>query len=165
VTLEEFNALSADEARARIRPALDVPRWVDAVATGRPYAHRDALLEAARTAAEPLSDDEVDRALSHHPRIGDRAEGSSAEASLSRREQAAVDPDDAALQQALREGNLAYEERFGRVFLIRAAGRTPQQILDALRTRLGHDEATERGVVAEQLRQIALLRLDGMVAP
>jgi 2-oxo-4-hydroxy-4-carboxy-5-ureidoimidazoline decarboxylase len=165
VTLEEFNALPGEEARARIRPALDVPRWVDAVADGRPYAHRDALLETARTAAEPLSDEEVDRALSHHPRIGDRAEGSSAEAALSRREQAAVDPDDAALQQALREGNLAYEERFGRVFLIRAAGRTPQQILDALRIRLEHDEATERGVLAEQLRQIALLRLDGMVEP
>lgn len=163
MTLEEFNRLPGDEARARIRPALDVPRWVEAVAEARPYAHRDALLETARTAAEPLTDDEVERALSHHPRIGDRAEGGSAEASLSRREQAAVDPEDASLQQALREGNLAYENRFGRVFLIRAAGRSPHEILDALHARLEHDEVTERGVVAEQLRQIALHRLDGMI--
>lgn len=164
MTLEEFNALPAPEAQERIRPALDVPRWIDAVVAARPHADPEALLETARTAAEPLTEDEVEQALAHHPRIGDRAEGASAEAALSRSEQSAVDPDDAALQQALREGNLAYEERFGRVFLIRAAGRGPQEILEALRTRLEHDESTERAVVAEQLRQIALLRLQGMIS-
>lgn len=163
MTLEQLNALSAPEAQERIRPALDVPRWIDAVVAARPFADPASLLETARTAADPLREDEVERALSHHPRIGDRAEGDGAEAELSRAEQSAVDPDDAALARALREGNLAYEERFGRVFLIRAAGRSPQEILEALRIRLQNDETTEREIVAEQLRQIALMRLQGMI--
>ena len=82
---------------------------------------------------------------------------------MSRSEQSGVDPSDAAVQQALREGNLAYEERFGRVFLIRAAGRSADEVLSALRERLQNDADAEDRIVAEQLREIALLRLRGTV--
>lgn len=160
--VDEFNGLDQGAAQRTIRPALDVPRWIEAIVAARPIADRQALLETARTAAQPLTDDEVDQALAHHPRIGDRAQGDSAEATLSRHEQSHVDPDDAAIQRRLREGNLAYEEHFGHVFLIRAAGRSPQEILEALRARMDNDPATERGIVAEQLRQFAMLRLEGL---
>lgn len=82
---------------------------------------------------------------------------------MSRSEQAGVDPSDDEVQRALREGNLAYEERFGRVFLIRAAGRSADEILSSLRDRLQNDAAAEDRIVAEQLREIALLRLRGTV--
>lgn len=163
--ITEFNALDAEAAARSIRPALDVPRWIDALVAARPYADLDALLDASRTAAEPLTDAEIDRALAHHPRIGDRAQGASAEAGMSRAEQSAIDPEDAELQHRLREGNVAYEERFGHVFLIRAAGRTPAEILAALDERLGNDPGAERRIVAEQLRQIATLRLEGLMTP
>ncbi|MCM3687347.1 2-oxo-4-hydroxy-4-carboxy-5-ureidoimidazoline decarboxylase [Kocuria rosea] len=163
--LTEFNALSRTHAAEAVRPALDIPRWLEAVVDARPYWHRDALLGAARTAALPFTDEEIERALSHHPRIGERPAGNGAEAALSRAEQAAVDPTDRNVQERLREGNRAYEERFGRVFLIRAAGRTPEEILEQLTARLANDPATERAVVAEQLREIALLRLEGLVTP
>ncbi len=163
--LTEFNSLSRTQAAEVVRPALDIPRWLEAVVDARPYAHHDALRNTARTAAQPFSAEEIEGALAHHPRIGERAEGDSAEAGLSRAEQAAVDPSDTDVQQLLREGNLAYEERFGQVFLIRAAGRTPEEILEHLSARMAHDPGTERAVVADQLRQIALLRLEGLVTP
>ncbi|MGQ1837903.1 2-oxo-4-hydroxy-4-carboxy-5-ureidoimidazoline decarboxylase [Kocuria turfanensis] len=163
--LIEFNSLPRPEAVEAIRPALDIPRWLEAVADARPYWHHDALLGRARDAARPFSDEEIDRALSHHPRIGERPQGDSAEAGLSRAEQSAVHPSDTEVQRRLREGNRAYEEKFGQVFLIRAAGRTPEEILQQLSERLQHDTGTERTVVADQLRQIALLRLEGLVTP
>jgi 2-oxo-4-hydroxy-4-carboxy-5-ureidoimidazoline decarboxylase len=163
--LTEFNCLSRTQAAEVVRPALDIPRWLEAVVDARPYAHHDALRNTARTAAQPFSAEEIEGALAHHPRIGERAEGDSAEAGLSRAEQAAVDPSDTDVQQLLREGNLAYEERFGQVFLIRAAGRTPEEILENLAARMDNDPATEQAVVADQLRQIALLRLEGLVTP
>lgn len=163
--LIEFNSLSRTQAAEVVRPALDIPRWLEAVVDARPYAHHDALRNTARTAAQPFSTEEIEGALAHHPRIGERAEGDSAEAGLSRAEQAAVDPSDTDVQQLLREGNLAYEERFGQVFLIRAAGRTPEEILENLSARMDNDPATEQAVVADQLRQIALLRLEGLVTP
>ena len=64
---------------------------------------------------------------------------------------------------AIAAGNTAYEQRFGRVFLIRAAGRTPEQILAELRRRLQGDEASEAAEALGQLAEIALLRLRSSV--
>ena len=161
--LEEFNEVDRVEAIAALRPCVDVTRWYETVADDRPYASLEALWARAADAADPFTGAEVEAALAHHPRIGERADGSSREASMSRSEQAGVDPADSAIQAALRAGNLAYEERFGRVFLIRAAGRSADEILASLKVRLTHTPEEEDRVVAEQLREIALLRLKGTV--
>ena len=70
---------------------------------------------------------------------------------------------DASDADRLRAGNAAYEARFGRVFLVRAAGRSSSEILAELERRLGNDEATERAETVTALRDIALLRLEGLV--
>ncbi|PFG32970.1 2-oxo-4-hydroxy-4-carboxy-5-ureidoimidazoline decarboxylase [Sanguibacter antarcticus] len=161
--LAEFNAADRDHGAVVLRPCLDIERWIDEILTGRPYASAEDLLGRARSAAEPLTDDEVDRALAHHPRIGERAPGSGAEAAMSQAEQGGVDRLDESVARALRDGNEAYERRFDRVFLIRAAGRGPEEIVAALRTRLDNPVEVEDRVVAEQLREIAVLRLSRTV--
>ncbi|HET9649728.1 MAG TPA: 2-oxo-4-hydroxy-4-carboxy-5-ureidoimidazoline decarboxylase [Microlunatus sp.] len=161
-SLTDFNAADRAGAVAAVRPCLDIDRWVDAVVDGRPYGSVDDALSVASTAADAFTDDELAQALRHHPRIGEPADGADAEASLSRSEQAGVSTD-AELRRRLAEGNRAYEQRFGQVFLIRAAGRSAAQILDALEERLAHDPATEKSIMVEQLREIALLRLEGML--
>ncbi|MDR6867761.1 2-oxo-4-hydroxy-4-carboxy-5-ureidoimidazoline decarboxylase [Microbacterium resistens] len=161
--LEEFNSADRDGAIAALRPCVDVTRWCEQIADRRPYGTIEALAAEAAGAAAPFTTDEVAAALAHHPRIGERADGSSREAAMSRAEQAGVDPADQAVQEALNEGNLAYEQRFGRVFLIRAAGRDAREILSSLQERLRNDAEAEDRIVAEQLREIALLRLKGTV--
>jgi 2-oxo-4-hydroxy-4-carboxy-5-ureidoimidazoline decarboxylase len=133
---------------------LSVPRWADDVLAGQPYADAVALIAAADRAARELTDDELEQALSGHPRIGERG------GAQSQREQSGVDPAQADTAQRLKEGNAAYEERFGRVFLIRAAGRDAEEILGELDRRLGNDDAAERAETVDNLRQIALLRLE-----
>lgn len=163
--LTELNAADRDDAVAVLRPCLDVERWIDEIVAARPYASVDDLLGRAQTAAAPLTDDEVGRALAHHPRIGERAAGTGTEARMSRAEQGGVGALDEGTARALREGNEAYEQQFDRVFLIRAAGRGPEEILASLRARLENPPEVEARVVAEQLREIAVLRLDGVVTP
>jgi urate oxidase len=138
---------------------LSVPRWADDVLAGQPYADRDALLAAADAAARELSDEELDQALSGHPRIGERG-GTSGMSAQSQQEQSGVDPDAGDTAARLEAGNAAYEERFGRVFLIRAAGRDAEEILGELDRRLHNDDATERAETVDNLREIALLRLE-----
>ncbi len=149
-----------------MRPSLlaccDVPAWADAVLAARPCADLDDLVAAADSAARGFTPAEVDRALAAHPRIGERAQGPSATAGWSRQEQSTVSRDERT-QRELLEGNRAYEERFGRVFLICATGLTGDEILASLRERLGHDDATEDAVVADELRKIALLRLRKLI--
>jgi 2-oxo-4-hydroxy-4-carboxy-5-ureidoimidazoline decarboxylase len=157
VTLDEFNALPEEEAQERLLECLAVPRWVDTVIAGRPYADHGAL-EAVASAAAELDDGELEVALARHPRIGERA-GAGHDAEHSAREQSGVDRGDAEISRRLEDGNRAYEERFDRVFLIRASGRDGREILDELERRLRNDDDAERRETVEQLRQIALLRL------
>ncbi len=162
--LAEFNEADRADASKVLRPCIDVQRWIDEIADARPFASGEDLLGFARGAASPFTSGEVAGALAHHPRIGERPTAPSTEAAMSRSEQAGVDPADAALADALAAGNRAYEEKFGRVFLIRAAGRTAPEILAALNERLDNTPAQEDAVVAQQLREIALLRLQGVIS-
>jgi 2-oxo-4-hydroxy-4-carboxy-5-ureidoimidazoline decarboxylase len=158
VSVDGFNALPEAEATRRLLNCLNVPRWAAEVARGRRYADYAALAAQAESSAAQLSDDELTSALDGHPRIGEQA-GAGHDAEFSAREQAQVNRNDAAVLAALAEGNREYEQRFGRVFLIRAACRDSSEILAELRRRLGNDDETERAETVAALREIALLRL------
>jgi 2-oxo-4-hydroxy-4-carboxy-5-ureidoimidazoline decarboxylase len=151
VDLDTFNALTPAQAAEVLRPCADVESWIQVLIDGRPYGDLDALLGTAVSAAAGWGAAEVDAALAQHPRIGERHAGS---------EQSGITGEAAAIVA----GNRAYEDRFGRIFLIRAAGRTSAEVLDQLRLRLGNDPETETQVVAGQLREIALLRLEGVLS-
>jgi 2-oxo-4-hydroxy-4-carboxy-5-ureidoimidazoline decarboxylase len=161
--LAEFNTADPATAADTLRPCIDITRWVDTVAAARPFASKDALLAFASEAANPFTSAEVESAMAHHPRIGERPTAGTTEASMSRSEQAGVDPADAAAAEALAKGNRDYEDKFGRVFLIRAAGRTAPEILRSLNERLTNTHAQEDTIVAQQLREIAVLRLEGLI--
>lgn len=145
--------------REQLLGCLAVPRWADDVLAGAPYADRAALLDRAGEAARSLTDAELDQALAGHPRIGERA-AAGHNTAASATEQAGVDPSSGDVAARLAAGNAAYEERFGHVFLIRAAGRDGEEILAELDRRLGNDAAAERAETVGALREIALLRLE-----
>jgi 2-oxo-4-hydroxy-4-carboxy-5-ureidoimidazoline decarboxylase len=158
VELADFNLAPREDVTATLLACCDVPAWATALECGRPYPDLDSLLATADAAARRFTGSDVGRALAAHPRIGERAHRAGPEAGWSRQEQSGVDGD-AATRQALADGNRAYEQRFGRVFLICATGLSGAEILASLQRRLAHDEETEAAVVAEELRAIALLRL------
>lgn len=149
----------SEEGRERLTAALGVARWVDEVASGGPYPSVAVLVEAADRVASTLTDAELDEAVGHHPRIGQQAGGDGASSRLSAGEQAGLGRNDEGVDAAIARGNEVYEGRFGRVFLIRAAGRSRQEVLDELQRRLKNDEAAEAAEAKEQLRQIAALRI------
>jgi len=162
--LNDFNDGAADQVVQALRACNAAPRFAAEVAAGRPYRDADALVHRAEEVSRALPWDDVAMALAAHPRIGDRVAGSSAEAESSRREQSSMDDADAATRDALVEGNRAYEERFDHVFLIRASGRGPEEMLSELTRRLVNDEDAERAEVTEQLAQITAIRVRGLVS-
>ena len=118
---------------------------------GRPYATRSALLTAADI---PLSSGEVRAAMAAHPRIGEKPKGSGTEADWSRSEQSGVDNAD-----EFAAANAQYEAKFGHVYLVCASGRSGEELLKILRSRLDNDPATELAVAGRELVKIAELRL------
>lgn len=148
--------VSYEALQEGLTAALAVPRWVRDVASRAPYTDLAELLSIASAAATPLSASEIEEAIAHHPRIGEKPAGEGTAQSLSRSEQG----ESTELAAELAAGNAAYEARFGRVFIIRAAGRSRADIVEELYRRLRLDDATELVTVGEQLRDIALLRLE-----
>jgi 2-oxo-4-hydroxy-4-carboxy-5-ureidoimidazoline decarboxylase len=156
--LPDFNTAPADDLRPLLAECLAVPRWVDAVVDGRPYADVDAL--AARAEID-LETHEILGAIAGHPRIGERAGHGGISAKWSSAEQSGVD---VSLADRLVAANLAYEERFGHIYLVCATGLSGEQVLADLAARMGNDPDTELRVVNRELAKIAALRLRKAVA-
>jgi 2-oxo-4-hydroxy-4-carboxy-5-ureidoimidazoline decarboxylase len=152
--LAAFDALPERDAALELTSVCAAPDWARQVAAGRPYASLDALLARADEVLAGLAEPQVDAALAGHPRIGERAAALS-----SRREQSRVTSAATEVLDALVEGNREYEERFGHVYLVRADGRSAEELLAVLRDRLGNDPATERRVLRGELAKINRLRL------
>ena len=156
--IARFNDLTDAAARAELRSCLAVSRWVEETAAARPYASVSSAETQAGALARTLTPDEVEAALARHPRIGERASAQH-DAAFSAREQSSMAQAGDDVTAAIRAGNVAYENKFGRVFLIRAAGREPVEMLTELNRRLANDDAAELSEVIEQLAQIAEGRL------
>lgn len=146
---------SDDELRA----CCAADAWLMRVQSARPFDSVKAMLDLSDDVVRGLDDAALEQALAAHARIGQRRLGSTTEDRWSRTEQAGALAADASVQERIADGNRRYEERFGHVFLIRAAGRSADEMLAALEERLGHDEATERDVVRRELADIVRLRL------
>jgi 2-oxo-4-hydroxy-4-carboxy-5-ureidoimidazoline decarboxylase len=155
VTLASLNAASASDAEAAMLSCCGSRSFASAMAGGRPYGSPDVLLAAVSSVFATLTWDDVLEAMRCHPRIGERAAGQSAA------EQSGVTD---ASRAALAAANRAYEERFGYVFLICAAGLSGEQILARLRERLAHDLGAERAVARAELFQITVQRAGRLAA-
>jgi OHCU decarboxylase len=159
--LARLNDLPRDEAEQKLRACFASPVWAARVAAARPYASFAELHAACDSAWVRLAPADWMAALAAHPRIGEKG-GHAPESS--EREQSGVRSASAGTIAALADENRRYEERFGHVFLISAAGRTADEILAALRARMRNDPATEVEVAAAELRKIARLRLERMLS-
>lgn len=156
-----FNALPRAEAEEELLTCCASRRFAQTVADGRPYGSVEDLSAAAGKAVRDLDWPDVEEALSAHPRIGDRPEGADRESRWSRAEQSGVEDAD---RVAFAEGDAAYEERFGHVFLICASGRSAGAMLAELDERMTNDPAAERDVVRGELVKITELRLRRLFA-
>jgi len=144
------------EAQERLFSCFASRKWAELVAEGWPYPDLESLLGAADRAWAQLEPSDWAEALAGHPRIGERGGSSPA---ASEREQSGVRVAAGRTLDALAAENRLYEARFGHVFLIAAAGKSAEEILDALRERMENDPVTEARVAAEEHRKIARLRL------
>ena len=158
-TLAAFNAASPEAAEREVLACCASRSFARMIASGRPYRDPAALQAAADAAFEALNWHDIVESMNAHPRIGDRVRAGGWSAA----EQSGAASASDQVRQALADGNLAYEQRFGHLFLICASGLSGQDMLGQLRARLGHDPHAERAVVREELLKITRLRLAKLV--
>ncbi|WP_199827760.1 2-oxo-4-hydroxy-4-carboxy-5-ureidoimidazoline decarboxylase [Streptomyces specialis] len=147
----------ADERAVRdaLRRVCAARAWGAALVSARPFADSGALLAASDAATAGLTAVGLAEAMAGHPPIGrpDPADPASA------REQRGMADASEALRAEVLDLTLAYQERFGHVFLICATGLGGEEMRDALRARMGNTPDTEREVARAELARINRLRL------
>jgi len=165
--LARWNALSQEEAAGEILPCCGSNAWATAMASKRPIQDESVLLESSDAIWRSLAEADWLDAFRNHPRIGEsHAEKTVAaqSSSWSEQEQRQAATAEEAVKTALKWGNREYEQKFGRIFIVCATGKSGGEILEILRRRLHNDEATELQQAAEEQRQIMHLRLKKWIA-
>jgi OHCU decarboxylase len=161
--LSRWNAHSTEGAIQEIAPCCGSQIWAERLVARRPFLSSPALIVASDEIWNQLDAADWLEAFSKHPRIGERkapAIASSQSAAWSAREQRGVADSPEVMQSELAEANREYERRFGRIFIVCAAGKSAAEVLDILRRRLQNDEATELRIAAEEQLKITNLRLE-----
>jgi 2-oxo-4-hydroxy-4-carboxy-5-ureidoimidazoline decarboxylase len=160
--LAQWNSLEPAAAALEALPCCGSQAWAVALAARRPIEDEASLIEASADVWLALPEEAWKEAFDSHPRIGQtHAQTQATEESLrwSAQEQRTALSGDERARLALEEANLRYEQKFGRIFIVCATGKTSAEMLVILEARIKNDAVTELREAAEQQRQITQLRL------
>jgi allantoicase len=152
--LRLINALTHAAARQRFLECCGSRRWAEAMSSTRPFASADKATEAASRIWSSLAREDFLEAFAAHPRIGERTSNRRAEA-----EQSGAQSASAATLDELRRLNREYESKFGYIYIVRATGKSADQMLHLLRQRIANDPGTELATAAREQLAITLLRI------
>jgi 2-oxo-4-hydroxy-4-carboxy-5-ureidoimidazoline decarboxylase len=159
-----LDAMDEASARAALVRCCGASRWVDAMIARRPFGDRGTLMRAADEVWSAMERDDILEAFTHHPRIGadleKLREKYAPTKTWSAGEQAGVNDASEETLIALRDGNVAYEVRYGHIFIVCATGKTAGEMLEILRSRMDHDPIRELAIAAAEHAKITRIRLD-----
>ncbi|MGW0759077.1 2-oxo-4-hydroxy-4-carboxy-5-ureidoimidazoline decarboxylase [Streptomyces sp. NPDC002814] len=157
--LARFNVLEEHAAFAALYEVCAATAWARRLLAARPYATPADLYAASDAAMAELTAVDLEEAMAGHPPIGRPRPGDPTSA----REQRGMAGSSEGLKAEMLELNLAYQEKFGHVFLICATGRTGEQMRDAVKQRIGNSPEQEREIVRTELGKINRIRLARLV--
>jgi 2-oxo-4-hydroxy-4-carboxy-5-ureidoimidazoline decarboxylase len=163
--LARWNVLDVETASREVLPCCGSRGWAQELALLRPFASPQDVYNSSDTVWKSVAKADWQEAFDSHPRIGQQhARAATAESlAWSAQEQraavSAAATDEDATKLALAEGNRQYEERFGRIFIVCASGRSAAEILSILKQRMARTPEAEWLEAGEQQRQITQLRL------
>jgi 2-oxo-4-hydroxy-4-carboxy-5-ureidoimidazoline decarboxylase len=159
--LTTWNSLELESAAREILPCCGSHAWANALVARRPFSNAAQIFAASDAIWAELPEPAWREAFDSHPRIGHQHARSATPQSLSwsSAEQRTAMSEDDAPRLALADGNRQYEERFGRIFIVCASGKSAAEILAILNARMKNSAAAELLEAAEQQRQITQLRL------
>ena len=167
-SIETVNALDAGAFVARFGDVAEDSPWVaEAAFAARPFADREALVEAFAVAVRSASRRKQLALLRAHPDLAGRAAVAGDVAEDSRREQAGAGLDRLTPDELARftDLNARYRERFGFPFIFAVKGATKDAILAAFEARVGNDAETERAAALAHVERIFRFRIEDRVAP
>ncbi len=164
--VDELNTLSPGEAADLLRSCCGASAWVNQMVAKSPFESGQQLLDTADTVWGGLTTDEKKEAFDHHPRIGEKlsaAAQTDKAKEFAEREQATVRLASSSVHDQMSLINRAYEQKFGFIYIVSAAGKTGHELIGIARKRLRNDVDTEVGIANDEQRKITRLRLEALI--
>ena len=166
MSLVELNNASTEDAAHMFAQCCTSERWIARMVESRPYADGDSLKQAADLHWQGLAEADYLQAFEGHPKIGDvnslKAKYANTKA-LAAGEQSAVSEATDDVIQTLADGNRAYEQKFGFIFIVCATGKSAAEMLELLQARLPNERSRELINAAEEQRKIFHIRLEKLL--
>ena len=153
------------------------PRWATTLTGRRPFATLGQLLAQASEVWWALDQTDWLEAFRSHPKIGEKKAAAPPTAAVaadlvatqsqqwSAEEQRGVSDAGQEAIEKLARLNHAYEEKFGFIFIVCATGKSTDEILALLETRIENEPAAELRSAAGEQAKIAELRLRKLLEP
>jgi OHCU decarboxylase len=158
----KLNRLSREEAYAELLKCCGSTRWARETAALKPFWDVTQVVVIGHRVWSEMTEEDWLEAFRAHPKIGETrpaADVSEESRRWSEGEQGRAREAPPDTLAALAEANREYQERFGFIFIICAQGRTAEEILAALRGRIGNDREGEIRIAAAEQWNITELRL------
>jgi 2-oxo-4-hydroxy-4-carboxy-5-ureidoimidazoline decarboxylase len=162
MTLEEFNIQSAAAIKQQLLQCCGSTAWVEEMLKRIPYTSLLSLQENADAAWNITEEEDWKEAFTHHPAIGDMHSLKEKFASthhLASAEQSSMAYAEDAVLAELKNLNEEYYRKFGYIFIICATGKSPAEMLNALKKRISGSAQGEIRIAAEEQRKIMHLRI------
>ena len=166
MTLHELNILPKQQLIEELAKCCGSSAWINKML---PFFPADDLVELLEDAEEQwylCSEQDWKEAFAHHPKIGDAESLKKKFASTSQwasEEQSGVNTASPQTIEALVKGNQEYEKKFGYIFIIYATGKSAEEMLVILQTRLQNNPEVEIEVAADEQNKITKLRLEKLL--
>ncbi len=166
MTLHELNILPKEQLKEALLKCCGSTAWVRKML---PFFPADDMVELLEDAEEQwffCSEQDWKEAFSHHPKIGDveslKTKFASA-ATWASGEQSGVTAASEQTLESLAKANKLYEEKFGYIFIVCAAGKTADEMLTMLQTRLQNSPEVEIEIAADEQNKITKLRIEKLL--
>ncbi len=166
MTLHELNILPKEQLIAELYKCCGSTAWVDRML---PFFPADDLVELLEDAEEQwfkCSEHDWKEAFAQHPKIGDidsLSKKFSTTAHMASIEQSGIAGASPGTIEALADGNTRYEEKFGYIFIVCATGKSADEMLAMLQTRLQNSPEVEIEIAADEQNKITKLRLEKLL--
>jgi OHCU decarboxylase len=133
---------------------------------GRPFDDLGHLIKSAAAIWWDCDRDDWLEAFRSHPKIGGQksdADVSGQSRAWSAQEQSSVQHASTKTLTELEQLNREYEAKFGFIFIVCASGKSPDEMLGILKSRIGNDADSELRIAAEEQAKITELRLKKLI--
>ncbi|MBL4715728.1 MAG: OHCU decarboxylase [Bacteroidetes bacterium] len=161
--LKRFNNLNERERRDALSNCCGATHWVDKMLTSAPVEKLELLLELSDKNWYDCTESDWLEAFTHHPKIGDLKSLENKFAltkEMAGNEQSGINVATENVLIELADYNKRYEDKFGYIFIVCATGKSANEMLELLKSRINNSPEEEIKIAMEEQNKITKLRLE-----